>query len=357
MNCITKLTENMCEFQDLISGRMIGNAELSGGLYLLRANDLRNKGHNISCVVSSHNKDSAIMLWHYRLGHPNFVYLKKLFPSLFNKDPLSLQCEVCQFSKHVRNSYPYQSYKPTHPFYLIHSDVWGPSRVNNISGSKWFVTFIDDHSRMTWVFLMKHKTDVTHIFQTFHKMIENQFKTKVQVLKTDNGKEFFQSYLGNYLRDQGIIHLSSCIDTPQQNGVAERKNRHILEVARSLMFATHVPKKFWGEAVLTTTYLINRMPSRVLKFQTPFQILLKSHPHISFLSRVPSEIFGCTSFVHVAQHNRSKLDPKSLKCIFLGYSSNQSGYKCYSPQTLKFYNSMDMTFFENQPFYPKANIL
>lgn len=85
MNCIAKLTENTCEFQDLISGRTIGNAELSGGLYLLRANGLRSKGRNISCVVSSRNKDSAIMLWHYRLGHPNFVYLKKLFPSLFNK--------------------------------------------------------------------------------------------------------------------------------------------------------------------------------------------------------------------------------------------------------------------------------
>lgn len=192
---------------------------------------------------------------------------------------------------------------------------------------------------------MKHKSDVTHIFQTFHKMIENQFKTKIQVLKTDNGKEFFHSYLGNYLRDQGIIHLSSCIDTPQQNGVAERKNRHILEATRSLMFATHVPKHFWGEAVLTATYLINRMPSRVLNFQTPFQILLNSHPHIRFLSHVPPKIFGCTAFVHVVQQNRSKLDPRSLKCIFLGYSSNQSGYKCYSPQTKKFYNSMDVTFF------------
>ena len=163
------------------------------------------------------------MLWHYRLGHPNFVYLRKLFPSLINKNSENLQCGVCQFSKHVRNSYPFQPYKSSHLFHLIHSDVWGPSKIKNISGSRWFVTFIDDHTRVTWVFLMKEKSEVGQIFQTFHKMIQNQFQTKIQVLKTDNGKEFFHSNLGSYLQNQGIIHLSYCVDTPQQNGVAERK--------------------------------------------------------------------------------------------------------------------------------------
>ena len=203
---------------------------------------------------------------------------------------------------------------------------------------------------------MKEKSKVGQIFQTFHKLIQNQFQTKIQVLKTDNGKEFFHSNLGTYLRNQGIIHLSSCVKTPQQNGVAERKNRHLLEVTRSLMSATHVPKHFWGEAVLTTTYLINRMPSCVLNFRTPFQTLLSAYPHIRFMSHIPLKVVGCTAFVHVNQQNRSKLEPRSLKCIFLGYSSSQSGYKCYSPQTRKFYNSMDVTFFEEQPFYPKTNI-
>ena len=120
---------------------------------------------------------------------------------------MNLQCEVCQLSKHIRNSYPCQPYKSSHPFYLIHIDVWGPSRINNVSGSRWFVTFIDDDTRITWVFLMKEKSEVGQIFQTFHKMIQNQFQTKIQVLNTDNGKEFFQSNLRTYLRNQGIIHL------------------------------------------------------------------------------------------------------------------------------------------------------
>ena len=108
---------------------------------------------------------------------------------------------------------------------------------------------------------MKEKSEAGQIFKNFNTMIQTQFQTKIKVLKTDNAKKYFTSILGDYLLSQGIVHQSSCIDTLQQNGVAERKNRHLLEVVRSLMFTTRVPKFFWGEAVLTATYLINRMPS------------------------------------------------------------------------------------------------
>ncbi|RVW38442.1 Retrovirus-related Pol polyprotein from transposon TNT 1-94 [Vitis vinifera] len=129
-----------------------------------------------------------------------------------------------------------------------------------------------------------------------------------------------QMTVGEFLAQEGIVHLSSCVDTPQQNGIAERKNRHLLEVARSLMFSMNVSKLFWGQAVLTAAYLINRMPSRVLKFQTPCQTLLKSFPTTRLISTVPPKIFGCSVFVHINQQHRSKLDPRSLKCIFLGES-------------------------------------
>ncbi|KAK2452382.1 putative mitochondrial protein [Trifolium repens] len=357
LNCVAKLVSNLCEFQTLDSGRTIGSARICSGLYLLQADQTPpRQTHNAVRVESSSqsNKDSAIMLWHYRLGHPNFLYLKKMFPSLFaNKNPKLFQCEVCQFSKHVRHSYSMLPYKASHPFSLIHSDVWGPSRIKNITGSRWFVLFVDDHSRITWLFLMKEKSELGNIFRKFNTMIQTQFQTKIQVLKTDNAKEYFESSLREYLDSHGIIHQSSCVNTPQQNGVAERKNRHILEVARSLMFTTHVPKFLWGEAVSTATYLINRMPSRVLKFQTPFQVISNCFPQTRVLSTLPIKVFGCSVFVH---HQASKLDPRALKCIFVGYSPNQKGYKCYSPISRKFYNSMDVTFFENQPFYTKTDI-
>ena len=165
LNCVAKFFPNLCVFQDLDSGRKIGSAKMCSGLYLLKDDTpLRRQAQNAICVSpkgqsalnSCVNKDSEIMLWHYRLGHPNFMYLEKLFPSLFiNKNSKSFGCEICQFSKHTRSSYASISYKPSRPFVMIHSDVWGPSRVKNITGTRWFVSFVDDHTRLTWLFLMK----------------------------------------------------------------------------------------------------------------------------------------------------------------------------------------------------------
>lgn len=138
---------------------------------------------------------------------------------------------------------------------------------------------MDDHTRITRLFLLKEKSELGCIFQKLNTLIQTQFQTKIQVLKTDNAREYFETSLGNYLKSHCIIHQSSCVDTPQQNGVVERKNRHILEVGRSLMFTIHVPKFFWGKAVLTSTYLINKTPSRLLMFQAPYQVISNCFPH------------------------------------------------------------------------------
>lgn len=143
---------------------------------------------------------------------------------------------------------------------------------------------------------------------------------------------------------------------PQKNEIAERKNRHLLEVAWGLLFTCNVPKRFWGEAILTTSYLINKMPSYVLKFKFPYQLLLEKYHNSHFISYIPLKIFGCTAFVHIHQQNRSKLDPRSLKCIFLGYPPNQKGHKCFSPEIKRFYISIDVTFLENQAYFPNPNI-
>ena len=247
--CITNFSSTHCEFQDLDSGKTIGNAEECSGLYILKEHhDPQEQPQMViggnSFSVSCQNNDSAIRLWHYRLGHPNVMYLKHLFPSLFNKNPKSFECEICQLSKQVRSHFPIQPYKASSPFSMIHSDIWGPSRIKNVTGTRWFVSFIDDHTRLTWVFLMKEKSETGQIFKIFKNMIQTQFQSKIQILKSDNARDYFNSILGEFLAKEGIVHLSSCVDTPQQNGIAERKNRHLLEVARSLMFSTNVPKLF-----------------------------------------------------------------------------------------------------------------
>lgn len=307
-----------------------------------------------STSVSSTNE---IMLWHHRFGHSSFLYLKRLFPSLFdNKNTVSFECEICQLAKHTRMSFSPKVYIPSTPFSLIHSDILGPSKITTCHRKRWFLTFIDDHTRVTWVYLLHNKSEASHIFKVFHKMIQTQFQSQIRVLRTDNGKEYFNSILSDYLLENGIQHQSSCVDTPQQNGVSERKNRHLLEVARALMFTMHIPKYLWGDAILTATYLINRMPSRPINFETPLSVLSKTYPHVSKSNTLPLRIFGCTAFVHIHDHNRSKLDPRAIKTVFIGYSPTQKGYRCYCPKTKKTYISCDVTFFENTPYFSPTSL-
>ena len=357
-NCCAVFFDSHCEFQDRDLGTMIGSASLREGLYYFDDYLSRNKqAQGLSSSISSNSARDQIMLWHLRLGHPSFPYLKYLFPDLFkNVDCTTFQCESCFLSKSHRISYKALTYRASKPFYLIHSDVWGPSKINTLTGKKWFVTFIDDHTRLCWVYLMREKSEVEGLFKDFYSMVENHFQTKISLLHTDNGTEYFNNYLEVFCKEKGIIHTSTCRDTPQQNGIAERKNRHLLEVSRAIMLSMHVPKYLWGDAVLTACYLINRMPTRVLKYQSPLEYFTLIYPSSRITSNIQLRVFGCTVFVHVPNHLRSKLDPRSEKCVFLGYAPNKEGYKCFNPQTKKFHVSMDVIFLENQPFFGQNSL-
>ena len=163
-------------------------------------------------------------------------------------------------------------------------------------------------------------------------MVSTQFQTKVKVFRSDNGGEYMNHTLACSFHDHGIIHQTTTLFTPQQNGVSERKNRQIMEVARSLMLDKCVPNPLWGHAVLAAVYLINRVPSRVLHFQPPFDALQK-HVSLVSVSKLPLKVFGCIAYVHVYSHQRSKLDVYALQRVFIGYANNQKGYKCYHPPT------------------------
>ncbi|KAI5328264.1 hypothetical protein L3X38_027661 [Prunus dulcis] len=162
--------------------------------------------------------------------------------------------------------------------------------------------------------LLQTKGEVSSKFQQFYHMVETQFHARIQVLQYDNGGEFLNHDLNKFLQDHGIIHQRSCPYTPQQNGMAERKNRHLLEVVRASLFGANMPRSFWGEAILSATYLINRIPSSILNFQTPLQTLYH-HIQIPPTKNLEPRIFGCVVFVHLHDHQRSKLDPRAEKCI------------------------------------------
>jgi hypothetical protein len=182
------------------------------------------------------------------------------------------------------------------------------------------------------------------IFEEFCNMVRNQFNKSIKILRTDNGTEYTNSDFQMTLRKLGIIHQTTCPGTPQQNGISERKNRHLLEMTRALLFAGNLPKPFWADAVLTSCYLINRLPSRILDYKSPLEILYNRNINISHL-----RVFGCVCYVHI--QNGNKLEPRARKCVFLGYSSVKKGYKCFDPESNRTFISRDVQFTETQLYY------
>lgn len=145
--------------------------------------------------------------------------------------------------------------------------------------------------------------------------------------------------VGPYLQSLGIEHQTSCVDRPQQNGRVERKHGHLLEVARTLRFHAHLPLKFRGDCVLTATYLINRFPSSVLKFKTPYELLLKHLPSYDYL-----KVFSCLTMASNPSRIAYKFSPRGILCLFLGYPLLQNGYKLYNLYTHSVFVSRDAIF-------------
>ncbi|RDX90909.1 hypothetical protein CR513_27180, partial [Mucuna pruriens] len=170
-------------------------------------------------------------------------------------------------------------------------------------------------------------------------------------LRSDNSTEFVNLEFSKFLKDNGVVHELTCVNTPQQNGIAERKNRHLLEVARALLFQMFVPNVYWGEAVLTATYLINRLPTRVLNSISPIKHMLSFFPSSPLMLSLPSRVFGCVVFVHSHNPHHGKLDPRAVKCVFIGYLSNKKGFKSYHPLSHQLFVLMDITFHEIQSYF------
>lgn len=148
--------------------------------------------------------------------------------------------------------------------------------------------------------------------------------------------------MGDYFAAHGILFETSCVGTPQQNGRAERKHRHILNVARSLRFQANLPLQFWGECVLTAAYLINRTPTPILQGKTPYHIIFCHKPLYDHI-----KIFGCLCFASKIPRDRNKFAARSRKCIFIGYSHGKKGWRLYDMDTREIFNSRDVVFYEN----------
>ncbi|XP_022889208.1 uncharacterized protein LOC111404668 [Olea europaea var. sylvestris] len=210
LNCAVLIYPTFCFLQDILTKEILGRGTKRGGLYYM-------DNFSVGCAhhIRSNENEQQIWLWHRRLGHPLFSYLKHLLPSLFSNVVLSdFKCNTCILAKSQCASYSQSMNKRSIPFALIHSDVWGPSP--NSIGSKvsWFVIFVDDCTRMTWLYLMKHKNEVLQVFQSFHAMIRTQFSAKLRVIRSDNGGEYDNQRFRTYFEHHGLIHETTCPRTP-----------------------------------------------------------------------------------------------------------------------------------------------
>lgn len=246
-------------------------------------------------------------LWHRRLGHPTSSIVQSIISnnklvSSSNKELVEHICDACQQAKVHQLPYELSNRVSTIPLELVHTDVWGPA-VKSSGGFRYYVSFLDDFSKFSWVYLLKHKSDVEHVFYQFQKRVERSLGVKFLSVQSDWGGE--HQKLHPYFQDTGITHRLSCPHTHQQNGAIERKHRHLVETVLVLLAQACVPLRFWDDAILTACYLINRMPSRV--------ILTTRHPSQNCLKY----LFGTRLYAFLGVPAGQIFDPITTEnCLF-----------------------------------------
>ena len=339
---VTTFSKMKCEIRDSKS-KLIATGHREGSLYYL------DHGGPIHQVCSASDRNSSKeTLWHRRFGHLGVQGMQALAKNKMvsgmdlDWKQESCFCESCVKGKSHRMPFHQSTAKRAdHPLELIHSDVCGKIGTRSLGGGEYFVTFVDDHTRHVWVYILKHKGDVLQRFREWKALVEKSSGRMIKTLRTDNGGEYISTEFNLYLTKEGIKHELTIPHTPQQNGVAERLNRTLIEGVRTMLADSKLPHRFWAEALSTTVYLRNRSPTKALEGITPFEAWSGTKPDVSFL-----RIFGCSAYAHVPKAERRKLDSKTRKCVLLGYGANRKGYRLYDLERMKVVHSRDVVFNE-----------
>lgn len=297
-----------------------------------------------NCLLAK-TKQTALM-WHRRLGHINYQSLKKMRDGAvlgieFDDDDSEIKkCETCPLGKHTRMPFKSSERKSNKILELIHLDLMGPMETQSIGHAKYALTMVDDFSREVFIYFIKSKAEVLTIFTKFKSFVENQTGEKIKTIRTDNGGEYVSNDFEKFCEKNGIQHQKTVAYTPQQNGVAERMNRTIVEKAKCLLFDAELPKSYWAEASNMSVYLINRSFS-TSHGKIPDELFFNKKVDISGL-----RLFGCPVMVHVNKEKRKKWDKNSNKMIFVGYDSDVKGYRCIDRETRRLTISRDVIFYE-----------
>src|ERR1044072_7540807 len=325
--------------QILLQGK-VGTDGLYAFPSMLSSSTVLNKSLYLP-TVNTVSKCTSFMDWHNRLGHPSHDVLHSVLSScnipIHNKKTVSF-CKACCMGKIHKLPSTSSNTVYSSPLELVFSDLWGPAPYTSQNGFKYYMSFVDAHTRFTWIYFLKVKSEAFTIFQQFKLMAELQFGDKLKSLQTDWGGEFRSFTI--FLKNQGILHRLICPHTHHQNGVIERKHRHIVELGLTLLAHASIPLSYWDHSFQTSVYLINRLPSKSVHNSIPYTLLFNKTPDYSFL-----RTFGCSCFPNTRPYNKHKLDFRTQHCVFLGYSTSHKGYKCLT-QEGKLLISKDVIFDE-----------
>jgi hypothetical protein len=286
------------------------------------------------------------MLWHQRLGHIEenglrLLHVKGMVEGMSSESLYFDLCEHCVYGKQNQVRFPSSATRVEGILQLVHIDVFGPMLVPSLGKYVYYVSFIDDFSRNTWIYFVKNKFEVFDRFKDFKALVENQTEKIIKVLRKYNGREFRGNEFEEFFKKCGITRKNTTPYTPQQNGVAERMNMTLMEKTRFMLSGAKLGQESWADAVGIACYLVSRSPSSALDDKTPQEVWTSKKPSLTHL-----KVSGCEAYVHVPKENKSKLDKKDKKCIFIGYKYGLKGYNLWNPKTKKVVYRRDVVFRE-----------
>jgi histone deacetylase 1/2 len=319
--------------KDQETRRILFRGPCYGGLYPLMPISTASSKHAFITIKSPSST------WHHRLGHPSSFVVQQVLRRnkiAYTPEVTPYICDSCQLAKSHQLPYPITTSRSTVPLEQVFSDVWGPAPLS-VGKHAYYVSFIDDFSNFTWIYLLKKRSDVYQVFLNFQQYVERKFARKIVTLQTNWGGEYEK--LHAFFQKCGISHHVFCRHAHQQNGSAERKHHHIVEVGLALLANASMPLKYWDEAFLTVTFLINLLPSKVINLESPAEQFLHVTPNYDAL-----RTFGCACWPNLRPYNTRKLAFRSMRCVFLGYSPLHKGVKCLDVSTGHVYISRDVVF-------------
>jgi transposase InsO family protein len=327
----------ICDEERRLLARVNRNASR---LYILDANIAR------PVCWAAHAKEDA-WLWHAHFRHLNFGALRKMgrdelvrgMPML---DQPEQMCDSCLVGKHRRTPFPRRALThSTEPLKLLHGDLCSPITPPTPSGNRYFLLLVDDYSRYMWIALLPSKDTAAAAIKRVQAAAELKTGKKLLSLCTDRGGEFLAGQFEEYCSALGIRREHTAPYSPQQNGVVERRNQTVVGTARCMLKAKQLPGMFWGEAVTTAVYLLNRSSSKSINGKTPYELWTGSPPGVQHL-----KTFGCLAHMKITTPALKKLDDRSRRTIFVGYEAGSKAYRLYDPVTQRVHISCDVIFDE-----------